>query len=212
MILEGYGLTETTAAICVNRPTQYVFGTVGIPVGDVKLRIAPDGEILIKSDKVMMGYHNLPAETEKVLQDGWLATGDIGEILPTGELRITDRKKDLLKTSGGKYVAPQKLESLAKDHPLVANVFIYGDQKKFVVAYFSLTEKASTYSKQDIDEQLRNHMAQVNSKLASFETIKKFSFTTDNWTVDNGLLTPSLKIKRKKLIEKYKAELEDLYS
>lgn len=212
LILEGYGLTETTAAICVNRPTQYVFGTVGIPVGDVKLRIAPDGEILIKSDKVMMGYHNLPAETEKVLQDGWLATGDIGEILPTGELRITDRKKDLLKTSGGKYVAPQKLESLAKDHPLVANVFIYGDQKKFVVAFFSLTEKASTYTKQDIDEQLRNHMAQVNSKLASFETIKKFAFTTDNWTVDNGLLTPSLKIKRKKLIEKYKAELEDLYS
>ena len=212
LILEGYGLTETTAAICVGRPTQYVIGTVGLPVGDVQLKIAEDGEILVKSNKVMMGYHKQPEETEKVLKNGWFSTGDIGEILPTGELRITDRKKDLLKTSGGKYVAPQKLEFMAKDHPFISNVVVYGDQKKYIVCLISLSAKASEKSKQELDEEIRNHIAQVNSQLAGFETIKKFSFTKDEWTIENGLLTPSLKIKRKKLVEKYKHDLEALYN
>jgi long-chain acyl-CoA synthetase len=212
LILEGYGLTETTAAICVNRPTQYVMGTVGLPVGDVKIKIAEDGEILIKSDKVMTGYYKLPDETKKVLKNGWLATGDIGEILPTGELKITDRKKDLIKTSGGKYVAPQKIESFAKESSLISNVVIYGDQKKYVVALISLSEKATQYSKNEIEEKIRNHIAQVNSELAGYESVKKFALTQDQWTVENGLLTPSLKVKRKKLIENYKSELDALYS
>lgn len=211
LILEGYGLTETTAAICVGRPTQYIMGTVGLPVGDVQLKIAEDGEILVKSKKVMMGYHKLPEETDKVLKNGWFATGDIGEILPTGELRITDRKKDLIKTSGGKYVAPQKLEFMTKDHPLVSNVVVYGDQKKYIVCLISLSPKANEKSPQEVEEEIRNHIAQVNSLLAGFETIKKFAFTKDEWTIDNSLLTPSLKIKRKNLVEKYKNELEALY-
>jgi long-chain acyl-CoA synthetase len=211
LILEGYGLTETTGAICVNRPEQYVFGSVGTPLGDVQIRLAEDGEILVKSQKVMQGYLNRPEETARVLRAGWLATGDIGEWTPTGELKVTDRKKDLIKTSAGKYVAPQKIEALAKDHPLVSHAFVYGDQKKFVVGFFSLSHQAASLSRPEIEERLRNHVADVNSKLASFETIKKFSFTMEPWTVENGLLTPSLKIKRKKLIDLYRDELESLY-
>jgi long-chain acyl-CoA synthetase len=211
LILEGYGLTETTAAICVGRPTQFVIGTVGIPVGDVKIKIADDGEILIKSDKVMTGYYNLPEETVKVLHDGWFSTGDIGKILPTGELKITDRKKDLIKTSGGKYVAPQKIEAVTKDNSLISNVLVYGDQKKYITVMISLTPEAAEMPARDLQEKLRTHIAHVNSELASFESIKKFTTTTDQWTIENGLLTPSLKTKRKKLIEKYKASLDELY-
>ncbi len=211
LILEGYGLTETTAAICVGRPTQYVIGTVGIPIGDVQIKIAEDGEILIKSKKVMMGYYNLPDETEKVLNNGWFSTGDIGEMTPTGELRITDRKKDLIKTSGGKYVAPQKLEALITESPLIQHVLVYGDQKKYVVVLLSLKDEAALLSEDELSDRLRDHIAQVNSQLASYETVKKFATTQDQWTVENGLLTPSLKTKRKKLINKYKSVLESLY-
>lgn len=212
LILEGYGLTETTAAICVNRPNQYIFGTVGLPVGDVKIKIADDGEILVNSNKVMQGYYKKPEETHRVIHNGWLATGDIGEILSTGELKITDRKKDLIKTSGGKYVAPQKIEALAQESSLVSHVVIYGDQKKFITALISLSEKAINLPQEDLDEKIRNYIAEVNSELAGFESIKKYILTQDQWTIENGFLTPSLKVKRKKIIEKYKFDLEALYS
>lgn len=212
LILEGYGLTETTAAIAVNRNTHFMFGTVGLPAGDVKIKIAEDGEVLIKSKKVMIGYHNMPEETARVLQDGWFATGDIGEILPGGELRITDRKKDLIKTSGGKYVAPQKIEARLKEHRMIANALVYGDRKKYVTVLLQLnTDATKNLSKEDIDEQLRNHIADINSDLSSYETVKKFVTVTDPWTVENGFITPSLKLKRKALIEKYRDLLEGLY-
>lgn len=212
LILEGYGLTETTAAITVNRDHDFIFGTVGHPLGEVKIKIAEDGEILVKSEKVMTGYYELPDETALVIENGWLKTGDIGEILPTGHLRITDRKKDLIKTSGGKYVAPQKLENMLKEKALISNALIYGDQKKYIVAVIQLNkELAEKLAARQLDEQIRSHVAAINTKLASFETIKKFTTTLDSWTVEGGEITPSLKIKRKFLISKYQSVLDDLY-
>ena len=210
LILEGYGLTETTAAIAVNRDNDYRFGTVGKPIGDVQIKIAEDGEILIQSKKVMTEYFNRPEETEAVFEDGWFKTGDIGEVLPSGHLRITDRKKDLIKTSGGKYVAPQKLEALLKNDPLVSEVLIYGDQKKYIVALIQI-KNTDAESEKTIDEKIRAHVSRVNQQLAGFESIKKFALTFDVWTVDGGELTPSLKLKRKMLTERYKNILDNLY-
>ena len=230
LILEGYGLTETTAAITVNAPFDYKFGTVGKPFGDTQIKIAQDGEILIKSQKVMKEYYNDPQATNSALEGGWFHTGDIGEILSSGHLMITDRKKDLIKTAGGKYVAPQKLEGLLKKYPLISNVLIHGDQKKFIVALFTLdpgqlklwardhkdktlSEKSYAELTQDskVLEAVRLLVADVNKQLASFETIKRFSILPQEFTVENGELTPSLKVKRKFLDQKYKSQIEHLY-
>ncbi len=210
LILEGYGLTETTAAITVNRDNDYKFGTVGKPIGDVQIKIAEDGEILIKSKKVMTEYFNRPEETEAAFEDGWFKTGDIGEIQSGGHLKITDRKKDLIKTSGGKYVAPQKLEALLKNDPIVSEVLIYGDQKKYIVALIQVKNTDSA-SEKVIDEKIRAHVSRVNQQLAGYESIKKFALTFDTWTVEGGELTPSLKLKRKMLTERYKNILDNLY-
>lgn len=210
LILEGYGLTETTAAITVNRDNDYKFGTVGKPIGDVQIKIADDGEILIKSKKVMTEYFNRPEETEAVFEEEWFKTGDIGEVLPSGHLKITDRKKDLIKTSGGKYVAPQKLEALLKNDPMVSEVLIYGDQKKYIVALIQI-KNTDSGSEKVIDEKIRAHVSRVNQQLAGFESIKKFALTFDTWTVEGGELTPSLKLKRKMLTERYKNILDELY-
>jgi long-chain acyl-CoA synthetase len=212
LILEGYGLTETTAAITVNRDHDYKLGTVGKPIGDVKIKIASDGEILVKSKKVMTGYHELPDETAAAFDDGWFKTGDIGKILPSGELIITDRKKDLIKTSGGKYVAPQKLEALLKENLLISQALVFGDQKKFIVALLQVdlnVNKNLEVSK--VQEMIRSQVTKVNTQLASFESIKKFEITFDSWTVESGELTPSLKLKRKKIIEQYKNLIESMY-
>jgi long-chain acyl-CoA synthetase len=227
LILEGYGLTETTAAIAVNRPSDYSFGSVGKPVGDVKIKIAEDGEILVKSKKVTQGYFKDNAATDAAFTEGWFQTGDIGEFLPNGDLKITDRKKDLIKTAGGKYVAPQKLENLLKATPLVSNVLIHGDRQKYVVALVTLDEKQvkdftrekglgelelkQAYNQKKIFEEVRKNIAQINSKLASHESIKKFSILPHDFTIESGELTPSLKIKRKVLDQKYSKELEALY-
>ena len=212
LILEGYGLSETTAAITVNRDNDYKFGTVGKPIGDVQIKIAEDGEILIKSKKVMTGYYNLQEDTDAVFEDLWLKTGDIGEFLPSGHLRITDRKKDLIKTSSGKYVAPQKLEALLKNDPFVSEVLIYGDQKKYIVALIQIKNSSPDFGNDKIlDEKIRAHVARVNQQLAGFESIKKFALTFDTWTVEGGELTPSLKLKRKMLTERYKTILDELY-
>ncbi|MEK6773694.1 MAG: long-chain fatty acid--CoA ligase [Bdellovibrionota bacterium] len=227
LILEGYGLTETTAAICVNTPFNYKFGSVGRPIGDVEIKIAEDGEILIKSKKVMKEYYKDPQATSSTLHDGWFATGDIGEILSGGHLKITDRKKDLIKTAGGKYVAPQKLENLLKISPLVSQVLIHGDQKKYIVALITVDRlqvermaKENSWSfdqwqdltqKHEVYEAVRRALAETNSKLASFETIKKFLIIPTEFTVEGGELTPSLKIKRKHLDQKYHKEIDSLY-
>jgi long-chain acyl-CoA synthetase len=227
LILEGYGLTETTAASTVNAPFDYRFGTVGKPFGDTQIKIAEDGEILIRGKKVMKEYYKDPTATQQALKEGWFYTGDIGEILPSGHLVITDRKKDLIKTAGGKYVAPQKLEALLRNNPMISNVLIHGDQKKFVVALLTLdhgqlsqfakdkniSEKNYASLTQDplVLEQVRKIVAEVNKHLSPFETIKRFSILPADFTVENGELTPSLKVKRKFLDKKFSVQIEQLY-
>lgn len=228
LILEGYGLTETTAAICVNTPYNYRFGSVGRPIGDVELKIAADGEILVKSKKVMKEYYKNPEATKESLTDGWFHTGDIGEILKSGDLKITDRKKDLIKTAGGKYVAPQKLEGLLKLNPIISHSLIHGDQKKYIVALITLDqnfltnwaeESGTTFknwveliSHTEITDWVRRAIAQTNSQLAPYETIKKFTILPQEFTIENGELTPSLKVKRKVLDKKFKPQIDALYS
>ncbi|MCB0386331.1 MAG: AMP-binding protein, partial [Bdellovibrionales bacterium] len=139
LLLEGYGLTETTAAVTVNTPFAYCFGSVGRPFGDVEIKIAEDGEVLVKSQKVMTEYYNNPEATKAAFTDeGFFCTGDIGELNAEGFLRITDRKKDLIKTAGGKYVAPQKLENLLKLNKYISQVLIHGDRRKYIVALVTL--------------------------------------------------------------------------
>lgn len=228
LILEGYGLTETTAAITVNVPYNYRFGSVGRPIGDVQLKIADDGEILVKSDKVMKEYYNNPAATQEVFTDGWFHTGDIGEILPSGDLKITDRKKDLIKTAGGKYVAPQRIESFLKLSPYVSHVHVHGDQKKYIIALITLDrpsvaalakERGVPYEDWNalaassfVQDLVRQVVSDANSQLASFESIKKFLVLPHEFTVESGELTPSLKVKRKVLDQKFKEEIDRLYS
>lgn len=227
MVLEGYGLTETTAAVTVNTPYDYEFGTIGKPIGDVEIKFAEDGELLVKSKKVMVEYFEDPEATAKVLQDGWFATGDIGERTPAGFIRITDRKKDLIKTGGGKYVAPQKLEGLLKLNPLVSQVLIHGDNKKYIVALITLDpihlenfakEKGISFSSKEeltqnnaVLEVVRKSVAEANSQLASYETIKRFAVLPEDFTVEAGELTPSLKVKRKFVDQKFRNQIEKLY-
>ncbi len=227
LILEGYGLSETTAAITVNTPSAYQFGTVGKPVGDVELKFADDGEILVKSRKVMQGYLNDPVANTEAFADGWFKTGDIGELNEQGFLKITDRKKDLIKTAGGKYVAPQKLEVLLKTHPPIGYVLIDGDQRKFITALITLEKsaliawaKSTSVDYKDYEtltqspqvfELVRSAIAEVNSQLASYETIKRFKILPREFSVESGEITPSLKVKRKLLYKKFADEIEKLY-
>lgn len=228
LILQGYGLTETTAAITVNTPYNYRFDSVGRPFGDVKLKIAEDGEILVQSKKVMKEYYKNPEATASVLKDGWFHTGDIGQILPGGDLKITDRKKDLIKTAGGKYVAPQRLEGLLQLSALIGHAVIHGDQKKYIVALivpdrpnveaFAKEHKIASESWEDLLKQpeiqgeIRKAVAEANSQLASWESIKHYAVLPNEFTVEGGELTPSLKIKRKVLEGRFSDKIESLYS
>lgn len=227
LILEGYGLTETTAAVAVNTPFDYRFGTVGKGIGDVRFKIADDGEILVQSKKVMKEYLDDPEATALAIVDGWYHTGDIGELSPEGYLRITDRKKDLIKTAGGKYVAPQKLEGLLKASHYISQVHIHGDQKKYVVAVLTLNmETVRDWAKENgvdtksrdeiitnpkIKDLIKKAVAETNSHLASYETIKNFALLPRDFTVESGELTPSLKVKRKVVDARYKAMIDGLY-
>lgn len=226
-IIEGYGLTETCAAITVNNLSSNRPGTVGIPIGDVQIKFASDQEILVKSKKCLKEYYKNPEATSQAIQDGFFATGDIGHFTDDGYLLITDRKKDLIKTAGGKYVAPQKLEGLLKQEPLISQILIHGDQRKFVSALISIEEPQlkSWASSQNIPYEnaqdlyqnpalrvrLQKHIQSVNAKLASYESIKKFEIVSEHWTIENGLLTQSLKVKRKIVEQKYKDIIDEMY-
>lgn len=227
LILEGYGLTETTAAVAVNTPFDYRFGSVGKAVGDVRFKIADDGEILVSSKKVMREYYRDTESTKAVLQNGWLHTGDIGELSPEGYLKITDRKKDLIKTAGGKYVAPQKLDGLLKSSRFISNVHLHGDQRKYIVALITLnnstvrkyaaekgwkySETAELLASREVRDLIRSEVAEANSHLASYETIKNFAILPHDFTVESGELTPSLKVKRKVVDKNYAHLINGLY-
>ncbi|MFG1695514.1 AMP-dependent synthetase/ligase [Nonomuraea sp. NPDC049309] len=226
-ILEGYGLTESSAGTFLNRPESVKFGTVGLPLPGTEVRIAEDGEILIKGRGVMRGYHNLPEDTAEALEDGWLHTGDIGELDDVGRLRITDRKKELIKTSGGKYVAPAYLEGKIKAAcPYVSHVFVHGDRRNYVTCLVTLDMEvvrpwAQANSLPLDPGELREHprmraevekaIDQVNAGEASFATVKKFAILGSDFTVETGELTASLKIKRKAVEERYGSVLDGFY-
>ncbi len=209
-VLEGYGLTETFAAITVNTESQWRLGTVGRPIGDVEIKFDADGEILVKSKKNMKEYYKNPEATAEAFKDGYLRTGDIGEFTSDGFLKITDRKKDLIKTAGGKYVAPQKLEGLLKQDPLISQVLIIGDQRKFVSALISV--EVATENIEITHDKVKKHIQKVNATLASYDAIKKFEIVFESWTVENGSLTPSMKVKRKVLEKRYADLIDKLYS
>ncbi|HUJ63211.1 MAG TPA: long-chain fatty acid--CoA ligase [Kofleriaceae bacterium] len=230
LILEGYGLTETSAASFVNRPNKFAFGSVGMPMPGTEVKLAPeDSEILIRSPGVMQGYHNLPdATAEALTKDGWLRTGDIGEVDAKGFLRITDRKKDLIKTSGGKYIAPQAIEGKLKATcPYISQVIVHGDKRNFVTALVTLDEEATMkwakdrglngkgYSEvvqlPEVKQLLAPYFDEVNKSLAKYETVKQFAILPKDLSVDEGELTPSLKVKRKVVEKKYAAMLDKMY-
>jgi long-chain acyl-CoA synthetase len=210
LICEGYGLTETTAGICFNSPLDYKFGSVGKALAEVKIKIAEDGEILVNSKKVMREYFNNPQATAEVMVEGYFKTGDIGHVDSDGFLFITDRKKDLIKT--GKYVAPQKIENILKLSPYISNVLIHGDQKKYIVALVTLSPSlAGRHAEPEVYTLIKDAIAEANTTLASFESIKKFSILPNDFTIETGELTPSLKVKRKFCDQKFKKEIDELY-
>jgi long-chain acyl-CoA synthetase len=227
-ILEGYGLTETSAFTFVNRPHTYRFGTVGEAAPGTEVKIAEDGEILVKGPGVMEGYHNLPEQTAEVFTDGWFHTGDIGEVTDDGLLKITDRKKDLIKTSGGKYVAPQSIEVKFKAAcPYASNIVVHGDGRNFVSALVTLDEPSITTWAQEngitgsyeqivtnpaTKAMVQGYIDEVNAQLPRWETVKKFEILPHDLTIESGELTPSLKVKRKVVEQKYTEMLDSFYS
>ncbi|RYZ99491.1 MAG: long-chain fatty acid--CoA ligase, partial [Proteobacteria bacterium] len=227
-VYEGYGLTETNAPICVNLPGSNKFGTVGKIFPEVLVRIADDGEILIKSQKNFREYYKNPEATAESVKEDWFYTGDIGHLDEDGYLKITDRKKDLIKTAGGKFLAPQKIENLAKSQKVLSQVVVYGDQRPFAVALLTLNQEyviqyaqgnkilygeyAELVKNEKIVALVKAAMDEINGQLARYETVKKYIVLPREFTVEDGDLTPSMKIKRKQICGKHQAELEALYN
>jgi long-chain acyl-CoA synthetase len=224
-ILEGYGLTESTAGTFVNRPGQAKIGTVGPPVPGTEVRIAEDGEILIRGPGVMKEYHRNPEATAEVLRNGWLYSGDIGEVDRDGCLRITDRKKDIIVTAGGKNVAPQNLENELKTEPFISQVMVHGDKRKFLSALVTLNEENVRKWAQDggislvgpvhedarVRARVQAAIDALNAKQASYSAIKKFVILPRDFSQEAGELTPTLKVKRKYCTQKYKDVLDAFY-
>ncbi|MCL2012772.1 MAG: long-chain fatty acid--CoA ligase [Cystobacterineae bacterium] len=226
LILEGYGLTETSAASFVNVPSNFKFGTVGPPIPGTEVKISEDGEILIKNRGVMRAYHKQPEATAQALEEGWLHTGDMGKWVE-GKLQIVDRKKELIKTSGGKYIAPQHLEnSLKTCCPYINQVLIHGNNRNFCSALITLDMEAiqrwasqNSISKPELKvhhpkiiELIGFYINRFNKTLAHFETIKKFHILENEFSIAQGELTPSLKLKRKYIEQKYQDILDHFYS
>jgi long-chain acyl-CoA synthetase len=224
LILEGYGLTESTVVISVNRPDNFKFGTVGKPIDGVDVRISGDGEILVKGDNVMRGYFNNEDSTKQAINDGWLHTGDIGSIDEDGFLTITDRKKDIIVTSWGKNISPQNIENLFKGNRYISNIMVYGDKKPYLTALITLNfnEIAEYIGNKDIshDELINNRkvielisriVEEKNKELSEFERIRKFRILKEDFSIELGELTPTLKIRRDFISKKYRVLIDGMY-
>jgi long-chain acyl-CoA synthetase len=204
--LQGYGLTETSPVVSCNPIDDIRIETVGPPFKGNEVMIAEDGEILVKGENVMLGYWNNPTETDKVIQNGWLLTGDIGTI-ENGYLKITDRKKDIIITPGGDNISPVKIESELTKIEFIEQALVYGDNKPFLVALIVLNNNFK-----DIDYKIiQEEVEKINKELTKIEKIKKFLIINNQFSIENGFMTPTLKLKRFKIIQEYKKELEDLY-
>ncbi|WP_030172940.1 AMP-dependent synthetase/ligase [Streptomyces sp. NRRL S-813] len=229
-ILEGYGLTESSAASFVNPGEAYRTGTVGKPLPGTEVRIADDGEILLRGPGIMQGYHKLPEKTDEVLEsDGWFHTGDIGELSPDGYLRITDRKKDLIKTSGGKYIAPAEVEGQFKAVcPYVSNILVHGADRNFCTALIALDEVAilewakenglegrsyaDVVAAPQTVEMVDGYVKQLNEGLQRWQTVKKFRLLPRDLDVEHGEITPSLKLKRPVVEREYRHLIDEMYA
>jgi long-chain acyl-CoA synthetase len=227
-IHEGYGLTETSPVIALNTPANHRIGTVGKILSNIEVRIAEDGEIVVRGPSVFKGYWNRPDETKAALSDGWFKTGDIGNIDTDGYLSVTDRKKDLIKTSGGKFIAPQPIENSLKHNNLVGVPAILGDKRKFAIVVISPNfaaleswAKANNIAFSSREELVANEKVQslyegivegVNQNMARFEKLKRVMLVPDEFTTDNGALTPTLKLRRRVIEDRYRKQVDELYA
>jgi len=227
-IHEGYGLTETSPVIAVNTPTAHKLGTVGRPLENVQVRIAEDGEILVRGPSVFQGYWHKPDETQNAFVDSWFKTGDIGNLDEDGFLSVTDRKKDLIKTSGGKFIAPQPIENSLKHNALIAEAVILGDKHKFPAALISphfaaledwarnngvsFSSRQQLVGNAKVQALYQGIVDQVNQNLARFEKLKRVLLVPDEFTAQNGTLTASMKIRRRAVEERYGEQIEKMYA
>lgn len=230
IVMEGYGLTETSPVISVNRfdDTKRKFGTVGTVINDVEVKIAEDGEIVCKGPNVMMGYYKHPNLTEEVIKDGWFHTGDIGEIQEGKFLKITDRKKEIFKISGGKYIAPLPIENKMKESSFIEQIMVVGSNEKFAGALIvpafqkikdffadknvTIDSELDMTTDKDILKLICKELDQYNKLFAAHEQVKKFQLVPNEWTIDGGELTATMKLRRKKITEKYGHLIEKIYS
>ncbi len=228
IIQEVYGQTECTGVCTYNPAEQVKYGSVGLPLGGMEVKIAADGEILVKGDNVFVGYLNQEQATAETVVDGWLHTGDVGEMDEDGYVRITDRKKDIIVTAGGKNVSPQNIENQLKTFPGVSQVVVVGDKRKFLSCLFTLDSEGleELYRREELElppssswsgdkvirSRLQGYVNEINQRLASYESIKKFEVLNEDFSIESGELTPSLKVKRRVIQKKYEELIDGFYS
>jgi len=227
LVLEGWGMTETSTAATISTPDDFKIGTIGKPFPGCEVKIAEDGEILVKGPNVFQGYYKNEQATRETIVDGWLHTGDIGEVDEDGFLKITGRKKDIIITAGGKNITPANLENEIKQHPLVSQCVVVGDRKPYLVALVTLDpEEAVAYATEhglpedpeqlaanaDVRQAIEDHVAKINEKFARVEQVKKIAILPRDLTQEGGELTPTLKVKRAVVAAKHEQEIEQLYA
>jgi long-chain acyl-CoA synthetase len=231
IIMEGYGLTETSPVVTVNNyeADKRSFGTIGVPLPGQEIKLAPDGEILCKGDHVMMGYYKNPEMTAEVMQDGWFMTGDIATWIDNKFLKITDRKKELFKLSAGKYIAPQVLENKIKESPYIEQIMVVGSDEKFVGALIVPNinnlkdylvkkgvevsdDKVAIVNAPEIQKLIRTELNSLNKNFSEHEHVKRFQLLPEEWTIDTGEMTPTLKLKRKVIVQKYSHLIQKIFN